>query len=133
MAFLYRIYKQLIPVPLNASDPTWARRQVWVAKLNALDTVEEFEALADAQAKKVELQTADETGRVYKVTKVLAPEVGTRPAVTTDEEGNEVLPTLEDIQTYMDNNEISYTPEQTVEDLLSAVTIYWSTPAEDVQ
>lgn len=133
MAFLYRIYKQLIPVPLNASDPTWARRQVWVAKLNALDTVEEFISLTDAQTKHQALTAADETGRVYKITKVLAPEVGARPVITADEEGNQVLPTLEDIQTYMDNNEISYTPEQTVEDLLSAVTIYWSTPAEDVQ
>jgi hypothetical protein len=30
MAYKYVIYKQLIPVPLNASDPTWARRQIWV-------------------------------------------------------------------------------------------------------
>ena len=32
---MYRILKQLIPAPLNESDPHWAKRQVWVLKLNS--------------------------------------------------------------------------------------------------
>ena len=70
MATKYRVLKQLIPVPLNADDPTWAKRQIWVQKLNSEDTVDEFDTLAEAEAKKDELTAADETGRVYKVEEV---------------------------------------------------------------
>lgn len=133
MAFIYRIYKQLIPVPMNESDPSWAKRQVWVAKLNSIDTVEEFADLTAAQSKKTELVTADETGRVYKISKVLAEEVGTRPQATTDEEGNSVPPTVEDTQAYMTANEIPFTESQTVEELLEVINSYWATPAEDIE
>ena len=71
MASTFRVLKQLIPVPLNASDPTWAKRQVWVAKLNSEDTIDEYETEAEAQAKADELTAADETGRVYKVTEII--------------------------------------------------------------
>lgn len=74
MASTFRILKQLIPVPMNASDPTWAKRQVWVAKLNAQDTIDEFATLAEAEAKRDELTAADETGRVYKVQEIVASE-----------------------------------------------------------
>lgn len=70
MAVKYRIYKQLIPVPLNESDPRWATRQVWVAKLNSVDTVDEFDTLEQAETKRDELTAADETGRIYKVEEV---------------------------------------------------------------
>ena len=70
MATKYRVYKQLIPVPLNADDPTWAKRQIWVQKLNSEDTVDEFDTLAEAETKRDELTAADETGRVYKVEEV---------------------------------------------------------------
>ena len=70
MATKYRVLKQLIPVPLNADDPTWAKRQVWVQKLNSEDTIDEFDTLAEAEAKKDELTAADETGRVYKVEEI---------------------------------------------------------------
>ena len=70
MATKYRVLKQLIPVPLNADDPTWAKRQIWVQKLNSEDTVDEFDTLAEAEAKKDELTAADETGRVYKVEEI---------------------------------------------------------------
>ena len=70
MATKYRVLKQLIPVPLNADDPTWAKRQVWVQKLNSEDTVDEFDTLAEAETKRDELTAADETGRVYKVEEV---------------------------------------------------------------
>ena len=70
MAYKYVIYKQLIPVPLNADDPTWAKRQIWVQKLNADDTVDEYDTEEEADVKKAELETADPTARVYEVREV---------------------------------------------------------------
>ena len=66
----YRIYKQLIPAPLNESDPSWAKRQVWVAKLNSEDTIDEFSLKKDATAKMNELIQNDSTNREYKIEKV---------------------------------------------------------------
>ena len=70
MATKYRVYKQLIPAPLNESDPSWAKRQVWVAKLNAQDEVNEYTTRTAAQTKADELSAADPTGRIYEVRKV---------------------------------------------------------------
>lgn len=70
MAVKYKVYKQLIPAPLNASDPSWAKRQVWVAKLNSQDTVDEFDTQEEASAKVVELTAADPSGRVYEVREI---------------------------------------------------------------
>ena len=70
MATIYRVLKQLIPVPLNVDDPTWAKRQIWVQKLNSEDTVDEFDTLAEAETKRDELTAADETGRIYKVVEI---------------------------------------------------------------
>ena len=67
MATRYRVYKQLIPAPLNESDPSWAKRQVWVAKLNSQDTIDEYDTEAEASAKAAELTDADPTGRIYEV------------------------------------------------------------------
>ena len=67
MATKYRVYKQLIPAPLNESDPVWAKRQVWVAKLNSQDTIDEYDSEAEASAKAAELTDADPTGRIYEV------------------------------------------------------------------
>ena len=67
MATTYRVYKQLIPAPLNESDPSWAKRQVWVAKLNSTDTVDEYDTEAEADAKAAELTAADPTERIYEV------------------------------------------------------------------
>lgn len=67
MATKYRVYKQLIPAPLNESDPVWAKRQVWVVKLNSQDTVNEYDTEAEASAKAAELTDADPTGRIYEV------------------------------------------------------------------
>ena len=61
MATKYRVYKQLIPAPLNESDPVWAKRQVWVAKLNSQDTIDEYDTEAEASAKAAELADADPT------------------------------------------------------------------------
>ena len=66
----YRIQKQFVPVDTNNGDPDWAKRQIWVAKLNAEDTVDEFETMEEAEAKKLELETADPSGRVYRIVEI---------------------------------------------------------------
>ena len=74
MATKYKIYKQLIPAPLNEVDPTWAKRQVWVAKLNSEDTVDEFDTQSEADSFKASLESNDPTDRQYKVVEVTAEE-----------------------------------------------------------
>lgn len=124
MAFKYRIYKQLIPAPLNDNDPTWARRQVWVAKINSEDTIDEYATVEDARTQKTTLSTADSSGRVYKITKMLGAEVGER--VTSDN-------TKAEIAAYMDDNGIDYASGDTKDTLLTKVEDYWNTPNEDVE
>lgn len=63
----YVIHKQLIPVDKNIGDPNWAKRQIWVLKLNPNDTIDEFENLSDAESKRDELTNSDPSGRVYKI------------------------------------------------------------------
>ena len=62
----YAVQKQLVPVD-NGTDPNWAKRQIWVYKLNAEDTFDEYDNLSDAQAKRDELESNDPTTRVYRV------------------------------------------------------------------
>jgi len=64
---MYRILKQLIPAPLNESDPHWAKRQVWVLKLNSEDTIDEFQTQSEAQSYADDLTASDPTNRIYKV------------------------------------------------------------------
>ena len=64
---MYVIHKQLIPIDINMGDPNWAKRQVWVLKLNSNDTLDEFEDLESAEQKKNELTNSDPTGRIYKI------------------------------------------------------------------
>ena len=73
MSTTYRIYKQLIPAPLNSEDPSWAKRQVWVAKLNSEDTVDEFDTLAEAETLKATLESNDPTERQYKIEEITDP------------------------------------------------------------
>ena len=63
----YLIQKQLVPLDINQSDPNWSKRQVWVLKLNSNDTIDEFDDLEEAIAKRDELFNGDPTPRVYKV------------------------------------------------------------------
>ena len=63
----YTIQKQLIPTDVNAGDPNWAKRQIWVLKLNANDTIDEFETIEEAQTKVGLLMNEDPSGRIYKV------------------------------------------------------------------
>ena len=51
----FKILKQLIPTDTFSEDPSWAKRQVWVSKLNDGDTIDEFETQAEAETKKLEL------------------------------------------------------------------------------
>lgn len=75
MSTKYRVYKQLIPANYDGNDPNWAKRQIWVQKLNPTDTVDEFDTQAEADTKKAELEAADPTNRVYEVRTVEIEEV----------------------------------------------------------
>jgi hypothetical protein len=44
--------------------------QIWVEKLTPTDPVYQYDNEAEAQAKAIELQNADETGRKYRVTQL---------------------------------------------------------------
>jgi hypothetical protein len=64
---MYYIHKQLIPVDRNLGDPNWSKRQIWVLKLNAQDTIDSFETIEEAQVKVGTLLNEDPSGRIYKV------------------------------------------------------------------
>lgn len=67
MATKYRIYKQLTPASVEKGDPVWARKQIWVQKLNDQDTIDEFHTRSEAEAFKADLESNDPTGRQYKI------------------------------------------------------------------
>jgi hypothetical protein len=64
---MYVIHKQLIPIDTNLGDPNWAKRQIWVLRLNPNDTIDEFETIEEGQSKVEELFNSDPTARIYKV------------------------------------------------------------------
>ncbi len=65
---MYRVVKQLHPAPSSSSDPWWASRDVYVARLSGSgEQVWEYTTEAPATAKMNELKAADSTGRKYKV------------------------------------------------------------------
>lgn len=66
----FKVLKQLVPTDTFSSDPSWAKRQVWVSKLNSDDTVDQYDTESEANTKKTELENADPTNRVYKVVEV---------------------------------------------------------------
>jgi len=63
----YFVQKQLIPADSNSGDPSWAKRQIWVLKLNGDDTVDSFDTISEANSKRDELDSADPSARVYRV------------------------------------------------------------------
>lgn len=67
----YVIQKQLIPLDVNAGDPSWAQRQIWVLRLNQNDVVDEFDTIEEAEIKKNQLIYNDPTPRVYKIVEVV--------------------------------------------------------------
>jgi len=66
----YAVQKQLVPVD-NGTDPNWAKRQIWVYKLNSEDSFDEFDTESEAQTKRDELDSNDPTQRVYRVVRRL--------------------------------------------------------------
>jgi len=62
----YAVQKQLVPVD-NGTDPNWAKRQIWVYKLNGEDSLDEYDTQSEAQSKRDELDSNDPTSRVYRV------------------------------------------------------------------
>jgi hypothetical protein len=67
----YYIHKQLIPLDINSGDPSWAKRQIWVLRLNQNDTIDQFDTIEEANAKKDELIYNDPTARIYKVVELV--------------------------------------------------------------
>jgi hypothetical protein len=65
------IQKQLIPLDINSGDPSWAKRQIWVLRLNQNDTIDEFDTIEEANSKKDELIYNDPTPRIYKVVEII--------------------------------------------------------------
>ena len=63
----YFVHKQLIPIDSNMGDPNWAKRQIWVLRLNPSDTIDEFDTIEDAQVKVGQLMNEDTSNRIYKV------------------------------------------------------------------
>jgi hypothetical protein len=63
----YFVHKQLIPNDINSGDPNWAKRQIWVLKLNANDSIDEFETIEEAKSYSENLFSTDPTQRIYKV------------------------------------------------------------------
>ena len=63
----YFVHKQLIPIDSNMGDPNWAKRQIWVLRLNPNDTIDEFETIDEAKVKVGQLINEDPSGRIYKV------------------------------------------------------------------
>jgi len=63
----YAVQKQLVAVDTNAGDPNWAKRQIWVYKLNSEDTLDEFDTIEEAKSKRDELDNEDPSARVYRV------------------------------------------------------------------
>ena len=67
----YFVHKQLIPIDSNMGDPNWAKRQIWVLRLNPNDTIDEFETIDAAKVKVGQLINEDPSGRIYKVVEKL--------------------------------------------------------------
>lgn len=68
----FAILKQLIPSDTNNSDPEWAKRQVWVYKLNSTDEVDDFDTLSDAQGRLMTLSSSDPSQRVYRIVRQIS-------------------------------------------------------------
>ena len=66
----FRVVKQLYANP-QAGDPTWATRNVYVARLSGSgDQIWEFDGESDANTKATELSDSDSSGRTYKVIEI---------------------------------------------------------------
>ena len=68
---MYQVQMQFIP----------GNDSIWVARLNPEDPIYNFPIETEAQAKAAELQAADETGRLYRVTDLSLIVVEEQPVV----------------------------------------------------
>jgi len=59
---IYQVQMQFIP----------GNDSIWVAHLNPEDPIYQYDNEAEAQVKATELQDADETGRIYRVSQLSA-------------------------------------------------------------
>lgn len=66
----YQILKQQFPTDPTKGQPSFMVIEIWAAKLDDNDTNFIFETLAEAEAKKAELEAADTTTRLYKISEV---------------------------------------------------------------
>ena len=76
----YRVLMELVARPDNIPEWVWNEPtsimaystggKAWTAKLNANDTVWEYNSESDANTKMAALDTADSTNRRYKVVEV---------------------------------------------------------------
>ena len=66
----FKIQKQYIPKDQYSTDPSWAQRKVWVYKLNDNDSIFSYDTKAEAETKKLELENADSTGRLYQIVEI---------------------------------------------------------------
>lgn len=58
---MYKVEMQFIP----------GNNQIWVLKLNPDDPIYEYDSYEEAEVKAQELQAADPTGRIYRVSSVM--------------------------------------------------------------
>ena len=76
----HRVLMELLPRPDDISDKFWNEinadtisstgGKAWTAKLNASDSIHEYDNESDATAKMNELDAADSTNRRYKILEV---------------------------------------------------------------
>ena len=76
----YRVVMELLPRPNSTPEWVWNETnansisstggKAWTAKLNASDSIHEYDTESDATTKMDELFTADSTTRRYKVVEV---------------------------------------------------------------
>ena len=64
----FKILKQLQAA--KSSDPSWAQRKVWVYKLDDNDSIFSYDTKAEAETKKLQLENADSTGRLYQIVEI---------------------------------------------------------------
>ena len=66
----YRVVKQVVPKPADWPDQFAWDDSAYAAALDSSESVHEFSSQSEAQTKADELESADGTGRKYKVIEV---------------------------------------------------------------
>jgi hypothetical protein len=66
----YQILKQQFPTDPSKGEPSFMVVEIWAAKLDDNDEIFTFETIEEAEAKKAELEAAETTTRLYKITEI---------------------------------------------------------------